>query len=286
MLHFHTKRKNGFYVTPRIFKPVSQVPLDEDNTSSSVVQVTGGIKHSKYEIPDHGIDEEIAYNLIHNELTLDGNPHLNLASFVNTFSSPIAKRLITENINKNLADNDEYPQLIELTQRCIYIISNMWKAGPEDDPIGCATTGSSEAIMLGGLAMKKAWEHKMSAAGKPIDKPNIVMSSACQVALEKFTRYFDVECRLVPVTFESHHALDPNDLWDYVDENTIGLFVIMGTTYTGHFENVQMVSKVLDEIEAKHPEWSNKESNPCGWCLRWVYRSIFLHGGTDGESRA
>lgn len=258
MLHFHTKPKNDFYVTPRIFKPVSQVPLDEENTTSSVVQVTGGIKHSKYEIPDHGIDEEIAYNLIHNELTLDGNPHLNLASFVNTFSSPIAKRLITENINKNLADNDEYPQLIELTQRCIYIISNMWKAGPEADPIGCATTGSSEAIMLGGLAMKKAWEHKMSAAGKPIDKPNIVMSSACQVALEKFTRYFDVECRLVPVTFESHHALDPNDLWDYVDENTIGLFVIMGTTYTGHFENVQMVSKVLDEIEAKHPEWSNK----------------------------
>ncbi|GMM56977.1 glutamate decarboxylase [Maudiozyma humilis] len=212
----------------------------------------------KFKIPAEGIPEDLSYELIHNELTLDGNPHLNLASFVNTFTTPIAKKLINENINKNLADNDEYPQLIELTQRCISMLAEMWHCGPEDSPIGCSTTGSSEAIMLGGLAMKKKWEHKMLNAGKSTLKPNIVMSCACQVALEKFTRYFEVECRMVPVSFKSHHMLDPEELWNYVDENTIGCFVILGTTYTGHFENVEKCSEVLDKIEAKNPDWANK----------------------------
>lgn len=97
----------------------------------------------------------MSYQLIHNELTLDGNPHLNLASFVNTFTTDQARKLIDENLTKNLADNDEYPQLIELTQRCISMLAQLWHANPDEEPIGCATTGSSEAIMLGGLAMKK-----------------------------------------------------------------------------------------------------------------------------------
>lgn len=215
---------------------------------------------NKYVVPRDGIPEQIAFDLIHNELTLDGNPHLNLASFVNTTSTELANKLISENINKNLADNDEYPQLIELTQRCISMLAQLWKCEKEgEEPIGCATTGSSEAIMLGGLAMKKRWQHRMEAAGKPYAKPNIIMSSACQVALEKFARYFDVECRLVPVSRESHHSLDPKLLWDFVDENTIGVFVILGTTYTGHFENVEQVANVLGEIETEHPDWSNKE---------------------------
>lgn len=99
----------------------------------------------------------------------------------------------------------------------------------------------------------------MKNAGKDASKPNIIMSSACQVALEKFTRYFEVECRLVPVSHRSHHMLDPESLWDYVDENTIGCFVILGTTYTGHLENVEKVADVLSQIEAKHPDWSNTD---------------------------
>lgn len=214
----------------------------------------------RYTIPQKGINEQTAYDLIHNELTLDGNPHLNLASFVNTEASDIAKKLITQNITKNLADNDEYPQLIEITQRCISMLAQLWKSDSDkDDPIGCATTGSSEAIMLGGLAMKKRWEHRMQKAGKSTAKPNIVMSSACQVALEKFARYFEVECRLIPVSAASHSCLDPKMLWDFVDENTIGAFVILGTTYTGTLENIEQVAEVLTEIEDANPEWSNKE---------------------------
>lgn len=215
--------------------------------------------HFHYKVPESGVPQQTAYDLVHNELTLDGNPHLNLASFVNTESTDLAKKLIAENVDKNLADNDEYPQLIELTQRCISMISQLWKAQENEEPIGCATTGSSEAIMLGGLAMKKRWQHRMLAAGKPIDKPNIIMASACQVALEKFARYFEVESREVPVSTRSHHSLDPRNLWDVVDENTIGVFVILGTTYTGHFESVDAVAEVLSQIESQHPEWANKQ---------------------------
>lgn len=218
------------------------------------------VEHLHYNVPQRGVPEQKAYELIHNELTLDGNPHLNLASFVNTSTTALARKLIMENVDKNLADNDEYPQLIELTQRCISMISQMWKCDNErDEPIGCATTGSSEAIMLGGLAMKKRWEARMRAAGKSTARPNIIMSSAFQVALEKFARYFEVEAREVPVSTESHHSLDPRNLWDVVDENTIGIFVILGTTYTGHFESVEAAAEVLGEIEDQHPDWSNKQ---------------------------
>lgn len=214
----------------------------------------------RYDIPEQGMDKLTAYELIHNELTLDGNPHLNLASFVNTFTTHESKKLITENLTKNLADNDEYPQLIEIMQRCISMLAQLWRCSDDLEPLGCATTGSSEAIMLGGLAMKKKWLHKMQDAGRQdVSKPNIIMSSACQVALEKFARYFDVECREVPVSAKTHHSIDPNLLWDYVDENTIGVFVILGTTYTGHLESIEAVSDVLAEIENQHPDWANKE---------------------------
>ncbi|SCU87320.1 LAME_0D09626g1_1 [Lachancea meyersii CBS 8951] len=214
--------------------------------------------HSRYTIPQVGLPSETAYDLLHNELTLDGNPHLNLASFVNTTTSETARKLILQNVDKNLADNDEYPQLIEITQRCISMLSQLWKADPETETLGCATTGSSEAIMLGGLAMKRQWEQRMKKAGKPTDKPNIIMSTAAQVALEKFARYFDVECRLVPVSHQSDHHLDPSKLWDFVDENTIGVYVILGTTYTGHLESVEEVGDVLTQIEEQNPNWSNK----------------------------
>lgn len=268
MLHTHARRRSSLQLSDKellaalpettlLSTDLQQLTLADETTA--VLTADTGSLSDKFKIPAHGLPEELTYELIHNELTLDGNPHLNLASFVNTFTTPVADRLIRENINKNLADNDEYPQLIELTQRCISILARLWKCSPSDKPIGCSTTGSSEAIMLGGLAMKKKWEHRMSDAGKDISKPNIVMSCACQVALEKFTRYFEVECRTVPVSTKSHHMLDPEDLRKYVDENTIGCFVILGTTYTGHFENVERCSEVLDEIEALHPDWSNKD---------------------------
>ncbi|SCW03672.1 LAFE_0G15632g1_1 [Lachancea fermentati] len=266
MLHKHTKEHHqgagasfhhNSHSAPVSYKLLSddlQKMALEDTDAKLNVSVT-----NKYTIPAKGLPKDLTYDLVHNELTLDGNPHLNLASFVNTTSTETAKRLITENINKNLADNDEYPQLMEITQRCVSMLAQLWHCDVDKEPLGCATTGSSEAIMLGGLAMKRQWERKMREAGKSTAKPNIIMSSAAQVALEKFARYFDVECRLVPVSQQSDFHLDPKSLWEFVDENTIGCYVILGTTYTGHLENIEQVAGVLEEIERENPNWSNTD---------------------------
>ncbi|KAG8873051.1 hypothetical protein FRB98_009220 [Tulasnella sp. 332] len=105
--------------------------------------------------------------------------------------------------------------------------------------------------MLGGLAMKKRWQEQRTKAGKDTLKPNIVFGSNAQVALEKFARYFDVEMRLVPVDESTRFVMSPKRAMDYIDENTIGVMVILGSTYTGVFENVQEMSDELDAYEAK-----------------------------------
>ncbi|KAF7295125.1 Glutamate decarboxylase [Mycena indigotica] len=224
----------------------------------------------KFQIPSKGIDPDAAYQLIHDELALDGSPVLNLASFVHTWMPPAADKLMIENMSKNLIDSDEYPITQIIHNRCVSILADMWHAPSSKNAIGTATTGSSEAIQLGGLAMKRIWQEKRKAAGKSIHEPgpNIVMGSNAQVALEKFARYFDVECRLVPISVESNYRLDPKKAMEYVDENTIGVFVILGSTYTGHYgrvypipaicagltfrvEPVKEMSDLLDEYEEK-----------------------------------
>ena len=197
-----------------------------------------------------GTNADATYQLIHDELTLDGTPALNLASFVHTWMPKQADQLMMENISKNLIDQDEYPMtrayyttsvLRELLltvlrtevihTRCISIIADLWHAPNTHSAIGTATTGSSEAIQLGGLAMKRIWQEKRKAAGKSIHEPgpNIVMGANAQVALEKFARYFDVETRLVPISEESKYRLDPKKAMQYIDENTIGVYVILGS---------------------------------------------------------
>ncbi|KAG6896115.1 hypothetical protein C0992_010256, partial [Termitomyces sp. T32_za158] len=206
----------------------------------------------KYKISSKGLDAAATYQIIHDELALDGSPTLNLASFVHTWMPPEADKLFQENVSKNLIDSDEYPATQALHTRCISILADLWHAPSAKNAIGTATTGSSEAIQLGGLAMKKIWQAKRKAAGKSIHEPgpNIVMGANAQVALEKFARYFDVECRLVPVSVESHYRLDANKIMEYVDENTIGVYIILGSTYTGHYEPVKEISDLLDEYEA------------------------------------
>ncbi|KAF9541787.1 hypothetical protein EC957_002687 [Mortierella hygrophila] len=200
----------------------------------------------KYKLPERSTEAQAAYQLIHDELELDGRPNMNLASFVHTWMEPEANKLIIENMNKNLADQDEYPATMRIHARCISIIGDMWNA---KGAIGTSTIGSSEAVLLGGLAMKKRWQAKMKALGKDASRPNVVMGNNAQVALEKFARYFDVECRLIPVTTESHYCLDIQKAAEACDENTIGVYVILGSTYTGHFEDVQGMSKKLDQIQ-------------------------------------
>lgn len=240
----------------KILKSLAKVPLN--NREQYIFKYDSNTLVPKYEIPVQSLDEDLVYRYMSEGLALDGNPKLNLASFVNTELSPVQKKLIEDNLVKNLADNDEYPTLIDLQQRCITILSNLWHAPKTADPetgkqnvntIGVATTGSSEAIMLGGLLMKKRWAEKRKKEGKSTENPNIIMASCVQVALEKFARYFDVENRLIPISDSLHHMTDVSKIKENVDENTIGIFVILGSTFTGAFDNVELISKTLDKIQ-------------------------------------
>ena len=189
--------------------------------------------------------------MLKDELDLDGRPNLNLASFVGTYMEKEAEALMIENLSKNMSDADEYPAMMAMHARCVSIIAHLWGVQKNETAIGSATTGSSEAIHLGGLAMKRRWQEKRDKEGKDKSKPNILMGSNAQVALEKFARYFEVEARILPVSEESLYRLDPQLVRENIDENTIGVFVILGSTYTGHYEPVEEISKILDEYEEK-----------------------------------
>ncbi|MBO0840703.1 MAG: glutamate decarboxylase, partial [Sciscionella sp.] len=164
---------------------------------------------------------ESAYEMISSELLLDGSARLNLATFVTTSMPAFAAKLMAETADKNMIDKDEYPQTAELEARCVNIISHLWHSPLDEQAIGCSTTGSSEAVMLGGLAMKWRWREKMRAAGKPTDRPNLVTGANVQVCWEKFCRYWDVEPRLVPLEGDTLH-LTPERAVEYCDESTIG----------------------------------------------------------------
>ena len=225
----------------------------------------------KYVLSKYPSSPRVAYQMVHDLTELDGKPTKNMASFVTTFMEKEAHALIMENLNKNFADFDEYPATQIIHERCIAIIGNLWKASQDEHCIGTATAGSSEGVMLGGLAMKFKWRSKRLSQGKDASKPNIVFGCNAQVALEKFARYFDVEPRMVPVTDASRYCMDPDEAIKYVDENTIGgrsladeyehsgystnspitVFVILGSTYTGHFENVELMAKLLDDFEKR-----------------------------------
>jgi glutamate decarboxylase len=156
---------------------------------------------------------------------------------------------MAESLSKNFIDYEEYPQSADIQNRCVSMIGRLFNApvGSSDaDAIGTSCVGSSEAIMLGVLAMKKRWKNKRAAEGKPTDRPNIVMSSAVQVCWEKATRYFEVEEKLVYCT-EDRYVIDPKETVDLVDENTIGICCILGTTYTGEYEDVKAVNDLLNE---------------------------------------
>ncbi|WP_108718061.1 glutamate decarboxylase [Miniimonas sp. S16] len=191
-----------------------------------------------------------AYQVVHEEAGLDGNPRRNLATFVTTWMEPEAERLYSESVGKNLVDKDEYSATAAIEERCWRIVADLWNAPEPLDTIGASAIGSSEAGILGALALKRRWQHARRAAGKPTDRPNLVMSSAVQVCWAKFCNYFEVEPRLVPISKE-HPVLDGSMLADYVDENTIGVVAILGVTYTGMYDQVEDISRALDEIEAR-----------------------------------
>ncbi len=200
------------------------------------------------EIPTEGFGDA-ASDLITNELLLDGNSRLNLATFVTTWMPPDAAALMAATADKNMIDKDEYPQTAELENRCVNMLGNLWHAPGGAPATGCSTTGSSEAAMLGGLALKWRWRERMRAAGKPTDRPNLVMGINVQVCWDKFCRYWDVEPRLVPMEGERFH-LGAEEAVKLCDENTIGVVAILGSTFDGSYEPVKEIADALDKLAA------------------------------------
>jgi glutamate decarboxylase len=201
-------------------------------------------------MPAVGIAADTAYQIVHDELMLDGNARLNLATFVSTWMEPQAAQLMAECADKNMIDKDEYPQTAELERRCVNILGGLWHAPEHGDAVGCSTTGSSEAAMLGGLALKRRWQKARRAAGKPVDKPNLVMGINVQVCWEKFANYWDVEMRLVPMEGDRFHLTGP-EAAALCDENTIGVVAILGSTFDGSYEPVAEICAALDELQQR-----------------------------------
>ena len=204
----------------------------------------------RHRIPDGEIAPDVAYQIIHDELMLDGNARMNLATFVTTWMEPQAERLMAECLDKNMIDKDEYPQTAELEMRCVNTLSRLWNAPEADQATGCSTTGSSEAAMLGGLALKRRWQERRAEAGKPADRPNLVMGINVQVCWEKFANYWDVEMRLVPMEGDRFH-LSAEEAVALCDENTIGVVAILGSTFDGSYEPVQEICEALDDLEER-----------------------------------
>ena len=201
-----------------------------------------------HHLPDEGLGSAAAYDLITAELLLDGQARLNLATFVTTWMPRIAARLMAETADKNMVDKDEYPQTAEIEARCVRILTRLWNSPETGDATGCSTTGSSEAAMLGGMALKWRWRERMRAAGKPTEKPNLVMGINTQVCWEKFCRYWDVEPRQVPMQGDRYH-LTAAEAVARCDENTIGVVAILGSTFDGSYEPVAEIAKALDGLE-------------------------------------
>jgi glutamate decarboxylase len=229
-----------------------KIPLDEPGAAPPLLAPTyasRGLTHAvpRYELPKRSMDPASAYQLIHDELTLDANPALNLATFVTTYMDDSADRLMAETMNKNAIDWDEYPKTVVLQDRCVNMLSRLFNAAEHHQGVGTATVGSSEAIHLAGLAMKFRWRAARTAAGLPSDRPNIVMGANVQVCWEKFARYFDVEPRYVPLTPE-RFIIGVDEAMALVDEHTIGVVGILGSTYTGEYEPIAELDAALTAV--------------------------------------
>lgn len=204
---------------------------------------------------DEPVEPRIAYEMINKYLSIEGNATQNLATFCQTYMEPTATKIMAENLEKNAIDKDEYPMTADLENRCVAIIEDLWNADQSEEPIGTSTVGSSEACMLGGLAMLFRWKKLADAAGvdRCVKKPNLIISSGYQVCWEKFCRYWDVEMRLVPLE-KDHLSLNMDTVMKYVDEYTMGITAILGITYTGKYDDVETLDNLVEHYNVNHPK--------------------------------
>jgi glutamate decarboxylase len=197
-------------------------------------------------LPKRGMRSVDAMRLLGEELVLDGIPMRNLATFVTTWMEPEAQRVIAENLHRNYIDHAEYPQTAEIEQRCIRMLADLYHAPGETT--GTRTQGSSEAIMLGALSLKWKWRARREAAGKDTSRPNLVFGGDVHVVWEKFCRYFDVEPRIIPLR-PDRYVIGPADVQPHIDENTIGVAAVLGTTFTGHADDIVGINDLLVRLE-------------------------------------
>ncbi|AMM21471.1 glutamate decarboxylase [Frondihabitans sp. PAMC 28766] len=222
-------------------------PTDDPDTD---VFASGVLERGAPKLRFPGPEQEPreVYQLVRDELLLDGVARMNLATFTTTWVEPEVRRLMAESLEKNIVDKDEYPQTAELETRCVHMLADLFHSPEAATTRGTSTTGSSEAAMLGGLAAKWRWKAHRITEGLPTASPNIV-TGPVQVCWEKFARYFDVEMRQAPMN--SGHVLTPAQVLDRVDENTIAVVVTFGQTFTGLFEDVVAISAALDDLQAR-----------------------------------
>ncbi|XP_071693929.1 glutamate decarboxylase-like [Rutidosis leptorrhynchoides] len=221
------------------------VNQDSHSTFTSKYVRTSPPRYSTF-MPNQSMPKDTAYQMVTDELMLDGNPRLNLNSFLTAWMEPECDKIIMSSINKNYVEMDAYPVTTELQNRCVNMIAHLFHAsiGDDDNGVGVSTVGSSEAIMLACLAFKRKWQAKRKSQGKTCDKPNIVTGSNVQVCWKKFARYFEVDLKVVNV-IEGFYVMDPMKAVKMVDENTICVASIFGTTMTGEFEDVKLLNDLL-----------------------------------------
>jgi glutamate decarboxylase len=203
----------------------------------------------KYRFPTHENRASDIFQVVSDELLLDGNARQNLATFCQTWEEPEVHQLMNLSIDKNMIDKTEYPQTAEIEIRCCHMLADLWNAPEAANSVGTSTIGSSEACMLGGMAAKWRWKAKRKTAGKPTDKPNLVCGPV-QVCWDKFCRYWEVEQREIPMIPGTLY-MDPKRMLEAVDENTIAVVPTFGVTYTGAFEFVEPIAAALDDLQKR-----------------------------------
>ncbi|SEK25992.1 glutamate decarboxylase [Streptacidiphilus jiangxiensis] len=229
-----------------------QHPLDLPRVTG-VEDLLNGMEQAvpKNQIPPGPLPAAITHQLIRDELLLDGNARLNLATFVTTWMDPQVTELIGECLDKNMIDKDEYPQTAEFERRCVNILADLWHAPDPTQAVGCSTTGSSEACMLAGMALKRRWmQRNREKYDNGTARPNLVMGANVQVCWEKFCNFWEVECRLAPMEGDRFH-LDAESALALVDENTIGVVAVLGSTFDGSFEPVKEICDALDALQGR-----------------------------------
>src|SRR4051794_8232772 len=219
----------------------------ESTQSLDIEAAVFGNRFLTREVPSHtfpltGMSSTDAMRLIGEELNLEGDPQRNLATFVTTWMEPEAQRIIADNLHRNFIDHAEYPRTAEIEQRCIRMLADLFHAPGKTT--GARTQGSSEAIMLGALSLKWKWKERREAAGLATDRPNLVFGADVHVVWDKFCRYFDVEPRIVPLQ-PGKYTIGPEDVEPHLDENTIGVAAVLGTTFTGHADDVVGINDLL-----------------------------------------